>query len=78
MPNHFHLNPVAANLVTEPAEWEISSYPESIGQRSGTLPDPQTILRLVGSADAYRRFVEYGRMTPRSDLQRLWIDDEIS
>lgn len=47
-------------------------------QRSGTLPDPQTILRLVGSADVYRRFVEYGRMTPRSDLQCLWIDDEIS
>jgi putative transposase len=35
---YIHLNPVKAELVDKPEEWEFSSYPEYTGLRKGTLP----------------------------------------
>ena len=38
---YVHLNPVKANLVIEPEEWEYSNYSEWIGIRNGTLFDSE-------------------------------------
>lgn len=70
---YIHLNPLEANLVRRPEEWEFSSYREYLGTRRGTLPQPDDVLRLLASVqrpervpetdslrDSYRRFVESG------------------
>jgi len=55
---YIHLNPVAADLVSRPEDWEFSSYLEFIGLRNGTLPNPDVVLSQFPSSDAYRQFVE--------------------
>lgn len=72
---YIHLNPVAANLVTRPADWEFSSYREFAGLRDGSLPEPRAVLQVFESRDAYRSFVERGTSTVPRDVQRLLIDD---
>lgn len=63
---YIHLNPVRAGLTHDPALWEFSSYQEFIGQRSGTIPSPHSILQNVGGADRYKSFVESGNPQPRA------------
>jgi putative transposase len=41
---YLHLNPVAAGLVARPQDWLYSSYRDTIGLRSGTLPRPAAAL----------------------------------
>ncbi|WOD37513.1 REP-associated tyrosine transposase [Nodosilinea sp. E11] len=55
---YIHLNPMRACLVQHPQEWEFSSYCDYVGLRRGTLPQMECVLKQVGSAEAYRRFVE--------------------
>jgi len=55
---YIHLNPVRACLVQRPEEWEFSSYCDYVELRRGTLPQMGCVLKQVGSAEAYRRFVE--------------------
>ena len=57
---YIHLNPVMARLVTKPADWEFSSYPEYAGIREGTLPCTEVMLREFASREHYHRFVETG------------------
>jgi len=44
---YVHFNPVKAGLVDEAAGWPYSSYPEYVGQRFGTLPQPSLIWQLL-------------------------------
>ncbi len=55
---YIHLNPVAAGLVTRPADWAYSSYREYVGLRQGTLPACAFILSQFPSPQAYAAFVE--------------------
>ena len=55
---YIHLNPVVAELVGRPEDWEFSSYREFTGLRTGTLPKTEAVLAQFPSADAYREFVE--------------------
>jgi len=55
---YIHLNPVRAGLVERPRAWEFSSYREYTGARKGTLPNPKLVLSQLGSAEAYRAFVQ--------------------
>jgi putative transposase len=55
---YIHLNPVMAGRVQRADAWELSSYREYIGVRSGTLPKPDIVLSQFPSPDAYRLFVE--------------------
>ena len=55
---YIHLNPVAAGLVAEPADWAYSSYRDYAGLRQGTLPDCDFILSQFPSRQAYDAFVE--------------------
>jgi REP element-mobilizing transposase RayT len=55
---YIHRNPVEAGLVTTPQAWSFSSYKDYIGLREGTLPQPDDVLALFPSREAYRQFVE--------------------
>ena len=54
---YIHLNPSAAKLAASPASWEFSSYPDYIGERSGTLATKDIILQEFQSVLRYREFV---------------------
>ena len=41
---YIHLNPVIAGFVSQPEDWDYSSYREYTGYRNGTLPKPIIIL----------------------------------
>jgi REP element-mobilizing transposase RayT len=74
---YVHLNPVAAGLVADPAEWLYSNYQEWIGARPGTLVDHAFIRQFFPSSDAYVRFV-HGHIAPAT-AQRLGpylLDDD--
>lgn len=70
---YIHLNPVKANFVRRPEEWEFSSYLEYANLRQGTLPKPEYIRQTIGSASAYRVFVEEEH-APQMQLQHLLLD----
>jgi REP element-mobilizing transposase RayT len=64
---YIHLNPVKAQLVRKPEEWEYSSYHEYIGLRSAGYIETEPILNLTSAdlGDAldhkqyeYKKFVE--------------------
>jgi len=71
---YIHLNPVIAGMAKHPEEWEFSSYPEFIGVRDGTLPQPETILREFPSVQAYRKFVEDGIGRTDETIAHLMVD----
>jgi len=48
---YIHLNPVKANLVSQPGEWEFSSYLEYAGLRDGTLPNLELIQQQFEECD---------------------------
>jgi REP element-mobilizing transposase RayT len=81
---YIHLNPVPS-LVRRPEDWEFSSYREYIGQRHGTLPSCELILRQfrppssraaadASARSAYRRFVGAGLGRPDSKIQHLLLE----
>lgn len=45
--HYIHQNPVAANLVLFPEQWEYSSYPDYMGLRNGTLCNKQKAIELL-------------------------------
>lgn len=71
---YIHLNPVTAALVQRPEDWEFSSYPEFIGMRDGTLPNPAIALSQFSSPDAYRQFVEAYTESDRQAIEHLMVD----
>ncbi|MEO1210244.1 MAG: transposase [Cyanobacteria bacterium J06638_20] len=70
---YIHLNPVKARLVQCPEEWEFSSYLDYVELRQGTLPQRDVVLRQVGTAAAYRQFVEL-ETVPSLPIQHLMFD----
>jgi REP element-mobilizing transposase RayT len=42
---YIHLNPLRARLVAHAQEWPFSSYPDYVGLRNGTLPQPVIVLQ---------------------------------
>jgi REP-associated tyrosine transposase len=71
---YLHLNPVVANLVAATEDWELSSYCEYIGRRSGTLPQPEKILAVFGDSQRYRQFVESRLSVGAPDISHLMFD----
>ncbi len=57
---YIHANPVKDGFVADPADWPYSNYLEWIGQRDGTLYDPDFIHLHFSSPDQYRDFVAAG------------------
>lgn len=54
---YIHLNPVKANLVAYPKDWEFSSYLEYAGLRSGTLPKLNFLKQQFKSETEYQAFL---------------------
>ncbi|HUG71111.1 MAG TPA: transposase [Pirellulaceae bacterium] len=72
---YIHLNPVAARLVRQPAEWEFSSYREYLAIRAGTLPCPQIVLGEFSSREHYRRFVESKPSETAASIDHLLFEE---
>jgi putative transposase len=71
---YIHLNPVLADMVQRPEDWEFSSYREYIGLRDGTLPVPEIVLSQFPSQMAYREFVASYTESDRKVIEHLAID----
>ena len=70
---YIHLNPVKANLVKNPEDWEFSSYREYVDLRRGNLPKVDEVRSYFNSAEDYRSFVETYIQT--SSVQHLMFDE---
>ncbi|GAB4422496.1 MAG: hypothetical protein Kow002_11890 [Anaerolineales bacterium] len=57
---YIHGNPVKDGLVADPADWPYSNYLEWIGERKGSLFDPDFVRVNFLSKEAYRDFVLSG------------------
>jgi REP-associated tyrosine transposase len=73
---YIHLNPVAADFVEHPEDWEYSSYRDFVGMRKGTLPSPQTILAQFDSVEGYQRFVKNGIGKDDRQISHLIFDEK--
>jgi putative transposase len=71
---YIHLNPVKANLVAQPEEWEFSSYLEYAKLRSGTLPRLELIRQQLGELD-HQVFLEDGGLPSTSAFRQLLLDE---
>jgi putative transposase len=71
---YIHLNPVRAGLTRRVEDWEFSSYPEFVGLRNGTLPQPGVVLSQFPSPDAYRRFIESYVERDEKVIEHLMLD----
>ena len=71
---YIHLNPVKANLVTQPGEWEFSSYQEYAGLRAGTLPRLELIQQQFDSRDR-QLFLDDGHFPTHTAFRQLLLDD---
>jgi REP element-mobilizing transposase RayT len=72
---YIHLNPVEAQLVPAPDNWEFSSYRDYLGLRNGTLSTKEIILRDFASVDHYRCFGEEGPRKQSSLIRHLMIEE---
>jgi len=72
---YIHLNPVKANLVKTPAEWEFSSYPDYAGIRGGTLPQMGVIKEMVGGDRPYQHFLCDHHLLTTPALHHLLLDE---
>ncbi len=71
---YIHINPVVANLVKRPEDWEFSSYCAYIGTREGTQPKPEIILSQFPSQQAYNEFVESYTPKDRDIISNLMFE----
>ena len=72
---YIHLNPVKAELVLKPEEWEFSSYLEYAGLRGGTLPKTEYIKMQIQSESAYQQFLTDRNLPDSAGFKRLLLDD---
>jgi putative transposase len=71
---YIHGNPVKDGLVADPADWDYSNYLEWIGERDGSLFDPEFVRANFTSPTLYRDFVIHdlrGRDLPEDIKQYL-------
>ena len=72
---YIHGNPVKDGLVADPADWQYSNYLEWIGERDGTLFNPEFVRTYFSVPEDYRQFVRddlLGRDLPE-DI-RLYLE----
>ncbi|MFH7026812.1 MAG: transposase [Heteroscytonema crispum UTEX LB 1556] len=56
---YIHLNPVNANLVENPQDWEFSSYSEYLATQDNRFIKSHRVLEHFSSINNYRLFVEF-------------------
>jgi putative transposase len=72
---YIHLNPVKAQLVQQPEEWEFSSYSEYAGLRSGTLPKTEYVKMQIQDESVYQQFLADHNLPNSTGFKRLLLDD---
>jgi putative transposase len=70
---YIHLNPVKANLVQQPEEWEFSSYSEYVGLRSGTLPKTEYVKTQIQDELVYQQFLADHNLPNSTGFNRLLL-----
>lgn len=72
---YIHANPLQANLVSLPEDWEFSNFREFMGIRNGTLFSIQFVEDYIGNREDYRNMViETAR---KKNLQKAFAMDNI-
>ena len=70
---YIHANPVQANLVNFPENWEFSNFREYLHLRHGTLWSQQFLQDYIGNPDNYRlKVIELAR---KKSMQRVFLRD---
>jgi putative transposase len=72
---YIHWNPVKARLVSQPQEWEFSSFQEYVGWRGGTLPNLESIVAALGSMAACRSYMMMEIDVISPELRGLLLDE---
>ncbi len=54
---YIHINPVRDGLVDSPVDWPFSNYLDWLGERDGTLIDPDFIHHHFGTSEIYQALV---------------------
>lgn len=72
---YIHANPVKDGLVAAPEDWPYSNYLEWMGERKGTIVEPQFITEHFGSPDEYRtQITDYIRTRALTDDMRAYLN----
>jgi putative transposase len=72
---YIYLNPVKANLVKQPEDWEFSSYLEYAELRQGTLPKLELVKDQIQDCCAYQLFLKDHHLPSSPALKRLMLDE---
>jgi len=72
---YIHLNPVKADLVDRPEEWEFSSYAEYADLRTGKLPKMELVRSSFNSPTEYRSWLEDTRLPTSAQVRKLMLDE---
>jgi putative transposase len=72
---YIHLNPVKANLVKQPEDWEFSSYLEYAELRKGNLPRLELVKDKIQGDRAYQSFLKDHQLPYNPALKRLLLDE---
>jgi len=74
---YIHLNPVVAELIAEPGDYNWSSYTEYVTDKSDKLVNSKTVLSLFKSGKEYKKFVldhvDYAKTLAKIKHQTLEI-----
>jgi len=72
---YIHLNPVKADFVKHPKNWEFSSYQDYIGLRKGTLPNISILQKQFNCIDEYQKFIQLNSKCFLTKIQHLMFDE---
>lgn len=74
---YIHVNPVEAQLVDMPQQWEYSNYREFVHLRRSILWDPHFVHTYFRTPESYREFVLSARRqnNPHRAIKRYLIDE---
>ena len=70
---YVHLNPVAAGIVTDPADYPLSGHREAIGSRAPTILDALSLLEVFDASDPALMRAEYLSWV-RLVAEERWLD----
>ena len=74
---YVHLNPVAAGLVADPADYPLSGHREAIGRRPPTILDVKSLLEVFEASDPSRMRAEYLSWV-RLVAEERWLDQGLT
>ena len=74
---YVHLNPVAAGLVADPADYPLSGHREAIGRRPPTIMDVKSLLEVFEASEPSLMRAEYFRWV-RFVAEERWLDQGLT